>query len=79
MQIEAEGKIKMNCFSHLKNCHILFFVFKDIQKFVYMLQYGQAWHFEQVYEFTMKLRSNKFLLEKFINDMIRDGKLGDSP
>jgi len=33
-----------------------------------MLQYGQAWHFEQVYEFTMKLRSNKFLLKKFIND-----------
>ncbi|CAF4513278.1 unnamed protein product, partial [Rotaria sp. Silwood2] len=32
---------------------------EDIQKFVYMLQYGQAWHLEQVYEFTMKLRSNK--------------------
>ncbi|CAF1070679.1 unnamed protein product [Rotaria sordida] len=41
---------------------------EDIQKFVYMLQYGQAWHLEQVYEFTMKLRSNKVLLDKFMND-----------
>jgi hypothetical protein len=44
-----------------------------------MLQYGQAWHLEQVYEFIMKLRSNEFFLEKFINDMITDGKLGDIP
>ena len=39
---------------------------KDIQKFVYMLQCERAWHLEQVYEFTMKLRTNKLMLDKFI-------------
>lgn len=33
-----------------------------------MLQYAKAWHLEQIYEFTMKLRLNKVLLDKFINE-----------
>ena len=33
-----------------------------------MLQCERAWHLEQVYEFTTKLRTNKLMLNKFTKE-----------
>jgi hypothetical protein len=66
MKIKPEGKIKINRLNILKHYYICCF-FKEIQKFVYLVQYALAWHIEQVYEFTMKVRTSKFVFDHFSN------------
>ncbi|UJR29220.1 hypothetical protein I4U23_010434 [Adineta vaga] len=41
---------------------------EDIQKFVFLIQHSLCWHSENLYEFTMKARTNSVLYGQFIEE-----------
>src|SRR5690349_7823152 len=65
MKIKADGKTKMNYFNiGITITSRIFFI--DIQKFVFLIQHGLAWHTKQLYEFVMKPRTDKLMFDHFI-------------
>ncbi|CAF2151732.1 unnamed protein product [Rotaria magnacalcarata] len=41
---------------------------QEIHKFIFLLQHSLAWHIENLYEFTMKTRTNSTLYNQFVED-----------